>query len=104
MIVSTLETLPEREVTEILSVVRGNSVRARHVGRDVVAGLKNIIGGEIHEYAQLQAETREQAHRRMVDQAEVVGADAVLGVRYMTSMITSGASEILAFGTAVRLS
>ena len=104
MIESTTQDIPGREITEILGVVRGNSVRARHVGRDIVAGLRNIVGGEIPEYAQLQAETREVANRRMMEQAQSMGADAVVTIRYTTSMIASGASEILAYGTAVKLS
>ena len=104
MIESTTQDVPGREVTEILGIVRGNSVRARHVGRDIMAGLRNIVGGEIPEYAELQAQTREMATRRMIQQAESMGADAVVTVRYTTSMITSGASEILAYGTAVKLS
>ena len=104
MIVSTTETVPGREITEIVGLARGNSVRARHAGRDIMAGLRNLIGGEISEYATLQAETREMAHRRMVEQAESWNADAVVGIRYTTSMIAAGASEILAFGTAVKLS
>ncbi|NQU96461.1 MAG: YbjQ family protein [Chloroflexi bacterium] len=104
MIISTTETIPSRQVAEVLGIVRGNSVRARHVGRDIVAGLKNLVGGEIAEYAELQAETREQANRRMTLDAERLGADAVLCVRYTTSMIAQGASEILAYGTAVKLS
>ena len=104
MIISTTETIPGRQVAEVLGIVRGNSVRARHVGRDIVAGLKNLVGGEIVEYAELQAETREQANRRMTLDAERLGADAVLCVRYTTSMIAQGASEILAYGTAVKLS
>ena len=104
MIISTTETVAGRPVTEVLGVVRGNSVRARHVGRDIVAGIKNLVGGEISEYAELQAQTREQATRRMTMDAERLGADAVVGVRYTTSMIAQGASEILAYGTAVKLS
>ena len=104
MIISTTETIPGRQVAEVLGIVRGSSVRARHVGRDIVAGLKNLVGGEIAEYAELQAETREQANRRMTLDAERLGADAVLCVRYTTSMIAQGASEILAYGTAVKLS
>ena len=104
MIESTTQDIPGREITEILGVVRGNSVRARHVGHDIVAGLRNIVGGEIPEYAQLQAETREVANRRMMEQAQSMGADAVVTIRYTTSMIASGASEILAYGTAVKLS
>ncbi len=104
MIVSTTQDIPGREITEILGLARGNSVRARHAGRDIMAGLRNLVGGEITEYAHLQAETREMATRRMMEQAESMGADAVVSVRYTTSMITSGASEILAYGTAVKLS
>ena len=104
MIVTTTQDIPGREITEILGLARGNSVRARHAGRDIMAGLRNIVGGEISEYAKLQAETREMATRRMIQFAESLGADAVVGIRYTTSMITSGASEILAYGTAVKLS
>ena len=104
MIVTTTQDIPGREITELLGLARGNSVRARHAGRDIMAGLRNIVGGEISEYPKLQAETREMATRRMVEFAESLGADAVVSVRYTTSMITSGASEILAYGTAVKLS
>lgn len=104
MIESTTTEIPGREITEILGIARGNSVRARHAGRDIMAGLRNLVGGEITEYAHLQAETREMATRRMVELAESMGADAVVGIRYTTSMITAGASEILAYGTAVKLS
>lgn len=95
--------IPGREITEVIGLARGNSVRARHAGRDIVAALRNLVGGEIQEYAKLQAETREMATRRMVAEAEKMGADAVVGIRYTTSMIASGASEILAYGTAVKL-
>ncbi len=103
MIVTTTPDVPERKIVEILGLARGNSVRARHAGRDIVAALRNIVGGEIKEYAKLQAETREMATRRMVKQAEQQGADAVVNVRYESSMITTGASEILAYGTSVKL-
>ncbi len=103
MIVTTTQDIPGREITEILDIARGNSVRARHAGRDIMASLRNLVGGEISEYAKLQAETREMATRRMIDFAESIGADAVLNVRYTTSMIAAGASEILAYGTAVKL-
>ena len=103
MIESTIQDIPGREITQILGVVRGNSVRARHVGRDIIASVKNLIGGEISEYAELQAETREMANRRMMEQAQSLGADAVVSIRYTTSMIAAGASEILAYGTAVKL-
>ena len=104
MIQSTTMELPGREITEVIGLARGNSVRARHAGRDIIAALRNLVGGEIQEYARLQAETREMATRRMVAEAEQMGADAVVGIRYTTSMIASGASEILAYGTAVKLS
>ena len=103
MIVTTTPDVPARKITEILGLARGNSVRAKHIGRDIVAGLRNIVGGEITECAKLQAETREMATRRMVEQAKVQGADAVVNVRYESSMITTGASEILAYGTSVKL-
>ncbi len=103
MIEATVESIPGREVTEVLGVVQGNSVRARHVGRDIMAGLKNLVGGEISEYGKLQAESRQQAHQRMIEKAQELGADAVLGIRFTTSMIAAGTSEILAFGTAVKL-
>lgn len=104
MIESTTETIAGREITEVLGVVQGNSVRARHVGRDIMAGLKNLVGGEIKEYGRLQAESRQQAQERMIAKAEELGADAVVGIRFSTSMIAAGTSEILAFGTAVKLS
>lgn len=104
MILTTTETVPQREVIEILGIARGSSVRARHLGNDIMAGLKNIVGGEIEEYTKLQADSREQALERMVKDAEKLGADAVVGVRMMTSMVAAGAAEILVYGTAVKLS
>ncbi len=103
MIVTTTPEIPGREVDEVLGLARGNSVRARHAGRDIMAALRNLVGGEIQEYARLQAETREMATRRMIEQAESLGANAIVSMRYTTSMIASGASEILAYGTAVKL-
>ena len=103
MIVSTIEEVPGREVQEILGLVRGNTIRARHVGKDIMAGLRNIVGGEISEYTKLMGESREQAIDRMVAQAEALGADAIIGARFTTSMVMTQASEILAYGTAVRL-
>ncbi|HBO91507.1 MAG TPA: hypothetical protein DD460_12225 [Acidobacteria bacterium] len=99
MIVTTTPDVPERKIVEILGLARGNSV----AGRDIVAALRTIVGGEIKEYAKLQAETREMATRRMVEQAKAQGGDAVVNVRYESSMITTGASEILAYGTSVKL-
>jgi uncharacterized protein YbjQ (UPF0145 family) len=103
MIVTNTETIPSREIVEILGLVRGSTVRARNVGRDILAGLKNLVGGEIEEYTQLQAQSREQALQRLLDDAEKLGADAVVNVRFTTSMIAQGAAEILAYGTAVKL-
>ena len=103
MIITTTETVPNREIIEILDIARGSTVRARNIGRDIFAGLKNIIGGEIHEYTKLQAQSREQAIDRMIDDAKFLGADAVVNVRLTTSMVMQGASEILAYGTAVKL-
>lgn len=103
MILATTESVPGREVTEVIGVVRGNTIRARNVGRDIVAGLRNIVGGEITEYTKLMAESREQALDRMIARAEEAGADAVLGIRFTTSMVMAQASEILVYGTAVKL-
>lgn len=103
MILTNTETIPGKEIVEVLGICRGSTVRARNVGRDFFAGLKNIIGGEISEYTQLQAESREQAIQRMVQDAQRLGADAIVNVRFSTSMIMQGAAEILAYGTAVKI-
>lgn len=103
MILTNTDFVPNREIEEILDIVRGSTVRARHLGHDFMAGLKNIVGGEISEYTRLMADAREQAIDRMISDAERLGADAIINVRFMTSMIQAGASEILAYGTAVRL-
>lgn len=102
MILTTTEMIPGLEIAEILGIARGSTVRARSIGRDIFAGLKNIVGGEIHEYTKLQAQAREQALERMSADAARLGADAIVGIRMHTSMIMQGASEILVFGTAVR--
>lgn len=102
MIITTTETLPKKEITEVLGIVRGSTVRARNVGRDIFAGFKNFVGGEISEYTKLQADSREEALKRMIDDASRLGADAIVNVRFATSTITQGASEILAYGTAVK--
>ena len=104
MIISNTDQIPNRQITEILGISRGSTVRARNIGRDFFAGLKNIVGGEIQEYTKLQAQAREQALQRMEDDANKMGADAIVNVRFSTSMIMQGASEILAYGTAVKLS
>lgn len=103
MITTNTQTVPGREITEILGIARGSTVRARHFGRDIFAGLKNFVGGEIHEYTELQAEAREQSLQRMIQDAEKLGADAIVNVRMHTSMIMQGCSEILVYGTAVKL-
>ncbi|MEC8616577.1 MAG: YbjQ family protein [Bacteroidota bacterium] len=103
MIVTTTENIPGKEIVEILGLSRGSTVRARNVGRDIFAALKNLIGGEINEYTKLQADSREQALQRMIKDAESLGADAVINVRITTSMIMQGVAEILAYGTAVKL-
>lgn len=103
MIISTTATIPNKEIEAILGIARGSTVRARSIGRDIFAGLKNIVGGEIEEYTELQAQSREQAIQRMSQDAEKMGADAIVNVRFTTSVIMQGASEILAYGTAVKL-
>ena len=103
MILSTTHTVPGREIAEIVGLVRGSTVRARNVGRDIVAGLKNIVGGEIEEYTQLQADAREQALERMMANAQRLNADAVVGIQISTAMVSRGAAEILIYGTAVKL-
>jgi uncharacterized protein YbjQ (UPF0145 family) len=102
MIVSTTDSLPGRRIVRILGLVRGNTIRARHLGRDIQAVIRNMAGGEIREYTKMLAESREQALDRMTDEAEALGANAVLGVRFTTSMVMSGAAEIMCYGTAVR--
>ena len=103
MIVTTTHTVPNREIEQILGIARGSTVRAKYIGNDFMAGLKNIVGGEIEEYTRLQADSREQAMQRMIKDAERLGADAIVGMSFATSVITQGAAEILAYGTAVKL-
>ncbi|MEM9795489.1 MAG: YbjQ family protein [Pseudomonadota bacterium] len=103
MIIVTTDGVAGREVTETLGLVRGSTVRAKHIGSDIVAGLRNLVGGEVKEYAALLTGAREQAIDRMVAEAQARGADAVVGMRLETSTIQQAASEVLAYGTAVRL-
>jgi uncharacterized protein YbjQ (UPF0145 family) len=103
MILTTTESVPNREIKEILGIARGSTVRARSIGSDIFASLRNIVGGEIDEYTKLQAQSREQAMQRMVQDADQLGADAIINIRLTTSTVMQGASEILAYGTAVRL-
>ncbi len=101
MIYVTLEEVPNKRIVKSLGLVRGNTIRARHIGRDVMAGLKNIVGGEIEGYTKMMAEAREQSIDRMIDEAEKLGANAIVGVRFSTSYMMSSAAEILVYGTAV---
>jgi uncharacterized protein YbjQ (UPF0145 family) len=103
MLLSNLELVPGRRVLKHLGLVQGSTVRAKHVGKDLFAGLKNIVGGELKAYTELLQESREEATQRMVKQAEAAGANAILNIRYATSSITAGAAEIFAYGTAVVL-
>ncbi|MDP4826169.1 MAG: YbjQ family protein [Flavobacteriales bacterium] len=103
MIIVTTEIVPGREIEKALGVARGSTVRARNVGRDIVASLKGLVGGEIKEYTKLLADSRESALQRMTDDAQKMGADAVVNVRFGTSAVMQGAAEILAYGTAVKL-
>ncbi len=102
MIITTTEAIPGREIKRVLGLVKGSTVRARHVGHDIIAGLKNIVGGEISEYTILMSEAREQALQRMIAEAEQLGADAVVGVRFTTSSVMQSAAELMAYGTAVK--
>lgn len=103
MIIVTTDQIPGRAIKKTMGLVRGNTIRARHVGHDIAAAFKNLVGGEIRDYTKMMAESREQALDRMIEEAEGMGADAIIGVRFTTSMIMQNASEILAYGTAVIL-
>jgi uncharacterized protein YbjQ (UPF0145 family) len=101
MIIVTTDFVPGKQIKKTLGLVRGNTIRARHIGRDIKAGLKNIVGGEITDYTKMMAESREQALDRMVEEAERLGANAIINIRFATSMIMQSAAEILAYGTGV---
>ena len=101
MIVTTTGEISGARIVRSLGIVRGNTIRARHIGRDIIAGLRTIVGGEVSEYTKLLAEAREQALDRMVEEARALGANAVVEVRFSTSEVMSGAAELLAYGTAV---
>lgn len=103
MITVTTDFLPGREISEAIGVVRGSTIRAKHVGKDIMAGLRMLVGGEVKEYTEMLTEARNESVRRMEAQAEKMGADAVINLRYMTSQVMSGAAEMLAYGTAVKL-
>ena len=103
MRLSTVNEIVGKEITEVLGLVRGNTIRARHVGKDILAWFKNLVGGEITDYTKMLAESREQAIDRMISDARSLGADAIIGIRFTTSSVMQGAAELLAYGTAVRL-
>ncbi|MEN7343345.1 MAG: YbjQ family protein [Pseudomonadota bacterium] len=104
MILSNTETIPGKTIVEFYGVVTGNTVRAKHLGRDIMAGLKNIVGGELVGYTELLQDSRQEATERMIQQAQSMGANAIINVRFATSSIAQGASELFAYGTAVRVS
>jgi uncharacterized protein YbjQ (UPF0145 family) len=99
--ITNLETIPGTEIIRHLGMVQGNTVRAKHVGRDILSGLKNIVGGELHAYTELLTESRQQSMARMIEQAKSMGANAILNVRFSTSSVSPGASELYVYGTAV---
>lgn len=103
MVLATIDRIPGREIVEVLGLVQGSTIRARHLGRDILAGLRNVVGGEIKDYTQMLSEARELAIERMVKEAERLGADAVVAVRLATAQTMAGAAEVLAYGTAVKL-
>jgi uncharacterized protein YbjQ (UPF0145 family) len=103
MIVVTSETVPGHRATEALGVVRGSTIRAKHIGKDVMALMRNLVGGEIKEYTEMLVEARAESMNRMVAQAEKLGADGIINVRFMTSQVMSGSAELMAYGTAVKL-
>ncbi len=103
MLITTQDQLADYDITQTLGLVRGNTIRARHLGKDIVAGLRNIVGGEIIEYTKMLAEAREQSIDRMVEEADGLGADAIVCMRFTTSPVMQGAAELLAYGTAVKV-
>jgi uncharacterized protein YbjQ (UPF0145 family) len=103
ILTTTTTEIPGKKVTKILGIAKGNTIRARHVGRDILAGFKNLVGGEIKSYTHMTTQSREEAFNRMVNEALDMGADAIIGIRYSTSMIMQGAAEMLVYGTAVKL-
>ena len=103
MLITTQDNFADHEIIETLGLVRGNTIRARHVGRDIMAGLRQLVGGEIGEYTKMLAESREQAIDRMITEAQSKGADGIVCLRFTTSAVMQGAAELLAYGTAVKL-
>ena len=103
MILATVNEIAGKEITEVLGLVRGNTIRARHIGKDILAWFRNLVGGEISDYTKMLGESREQALDRMIEEAKNLGADAIVGIRFTTSSVMQGAAELLAYGTAVRI-
>lgn len=103
MRITTQDTFADMEIKETVGLVKGNTIRARHIGKDIIAGLRNLVGGEISEYTKMLAEAREQAMDRMIEDAKSQDADAIVGFRFVTSPVMQGAAELLAYGTAVKL-
>lgn len=103
IIVTTAFEVPGKKIVKVIGIARGNTVRARNVGRDILAGLKNIVGGEVKTYTEMTAQSRDEAFNRMINDAISMGADAIIGFNFSTSMVMQGASEMLAYGTAVKL-
>ncbi len=103
IIVTTGNEIPQKEIVEVLGIVKGNTVRARNIGRDIGATIRNIVGGEVKTYTEMTEQSRDEAYNRMVNEAIKMKADAIIGVRFTTSMVMAGASEMLAYGTAVKI-
>ena len=103
MLITTQDELADYDITETLGLVRGNTIRARHIGKDILAGLRTLVGGEIVEYTKMLAESREQSIDRMTQQAQELGADGIVAMRFTTSPVMQGSAELLAYGTAVKL-
>jgi uncharacterized protein YbjQ (UPF0145 family) len=103
MILTNIETVPGKTIVEHFGLVQGSTIRAKHVGRDIMAGLKNIVGGELKGYTELMKESRKEATNRMIDEARQLGANAIVNVRYATSSVAQGAAELFSYGTAVRV-
>jgi uncharacterized protein YbjQ (UPF0145 family) len=103
MIIATTDTIAGKEIIRTLGMARGSTIQAKHIGKDIMSGLRSVVGGELTEYSEMLEEAREKAINRMVEDAEKMGADAVVNVRFMTSMVMAGAAEMLAYGTAVKI-
>ena len=103
MIITNIEAIPGKNIVEHYGLVQGSTIRAKHIGRDMMAGLKNVFGGELRGYTELLMESRKESVDRMIEQAQVLGANAIINVRFSTSSVAQGAAEILAYGTAVKV-